>query len=166
MTTTFDMIDVALGKLALHPANVRARNAEAYSEAPVAALAANIREVGLLQPLLVQALAEGGHGVLAGGRRLAALRLLAADRAAKDFGLRMKLRCLLVPEEVTATAALSLSENEMQAPMDVIDRYEAFAALSAADGLGIPEIARMFGLGERSVREGFVKLTGFTPKSR
>ena len=152
-THTYAAIEVALKSLAVHAANVRARSAEACSETSVQALAANIREVGLLQPLLVQETKRGQYGVLAGSRRLAALNLLAADKKAKGFGPRMKVTCHLVPENAPVTAALSLSENEMQAPMDAIDRYEAFAVLRDADGLDVADIARLFGLAERAVRE-------------
>lgn len=148
---TYTSTLVALSHLRLHPANVR--GADAYTEASVAALAANIREVGLLQPLLVQTLDKSGYGVLAGGRRLAALKLLAGDRKVKGFSGKTPIACHVVPDDAPATAALSLSENEMQAPMDAIDRLEAFTALRETDGLDIAAIARMFGLGERSVRE-------------
>ena len=146
-------IEVALKNLRVHPANVRARTAEAYSEAGVAALAANIREMGLLQPLLVQATGKSSFGVLAGGRRLAALMSLASDKTAKGFGPGMKVACRRVPDDTPVSAALSLSENELQVPMDAIDRYEAFAALRDQDGLDLADIARVFGLPERTVRE-------------
>ena len=157
--TTFETIEVPLGQLVLHPANVRAGNDPnagsdtAYSETSVAALAANIREVGLLQPLLVQATDKKHYGVLAGGRRLAALNQLAGDRKVKGFTAKTLIRCQLVPDTEPAAVALSLSENELQAPMSAIERYEAFAALRDTDGLDIAAIARMFGRGERSVRE-------------
>ena len=148
---TYEPKLVPLNSLELHPANVR--SAQAYGEDSVQALAANISAVGLLQPLLVQAMETGGYGVLAGGRRLAALKLLAADRKVKGFTGKTKIACHVVPDDAPATAALSLSENEMVAPMDAIDRYESFTALRETDGLDIAAIARMFGLGERSVRE-------------
>ena len=151
---TYTATLVALNSLEPHPANVRGENA--YSETSVQALAANIRELGLLQPLLVQALKtgkKGQYGVLVGGRRLAALKQLAGDRKVKGFTGKTKVACQVVPEDAPATAALSLSENEMVAVMDAIDRFEAFAALRDADGLDIAAIARMFGLSERSVRE-------------
>ncbi len=146
----FEAITVPLGRLERHVRNVRAgRSGE---DAAVARLAANIREIGLLQPLLVSPLDAGRYGVLAGGRRLAALERLAADRTAKGFGPRMEVACRLVPGEARLTA-LSLSENELHLPMDALERHEAFAALGVRDGLGIPEIARVFGVTERLVRE-------------
>ena len=150
---TYTATLVALQNLELHPANVRANNEEAYSGPSVAALAANIREVGLLQPLLVQATDKRRYGVLAGGRRLAALKLLAGDRKVTGFTGRTLIPCHVVPDDAPATAALSLSENELAAPMSAIDRFEAFTALRETDGLDIAVIAQMFGLSERSVRE-------------
>ena len=47
MKLAFETRDIALNALVLHPDNVRAAATEAYSEAQVAALAANIRECGL-----------------------------------------------------------------------------------------------------------------------
>ncbi|WP_174822606.1 ParB/RepB/Spo0J family partition protein [Ruegeria atlantica] len=69
-TTKFEMIQVPLGRLVPHPENVRTGSETAYTETSIAALAANIREVGLLQPLLVKATDKKSYGVLAGGRRL------------------------------------------------------------------------------------------------
>ena len=152
-TMTFEVVGLRLGSLELHPANVRGQDVGAYGSEAVARLAANIREVGLLQPLLVQETGKGRYGVLAGGRRLSALKLLAGDRTAKGFTAKMSVPCRVVPADTPATTALSLSENEMQAPMDAIDRYEAFVALRDRDGLDIAGIARVFGLGERAVRE-------------
>ena len=149
--TGFEPVAVPLAKLVRHVRNVRAARDGTGEEAAVARLAANIRAVGLLQPLLVAKTADG-YGVLAGGRRLAALGHLAADATAKGFGPRMAVPCLLVPEGAPLTA-LSLLENEMQVPMDPLERHEAFAALRDADGLDIAGIARVFGVTERLVRE-------------
>jgi hypothetical protein len=89
MKLAFETRDIALSALAHHPDNVRAASADAYGEAPLAALAANIRECGLLQPLLVTRIGEELWGVLAGGRRFAALKLLAKDKTAKGFTASM-----------------------------------------------------------------------------
>ncbi|WP_419741226.1 ParB N-terminal domain-containing protein [Ruegeria sp.] len=88
---TYTPADIPLGQLALHPGNVRAHNETAYTETSVAALAANICAVGLLQPLLVQKLGRGegtaGYGVLAGGRRLGGRLRLSDKSYAKRSGL-------------------------------------------------------------------------------
>lgn len=80
-----DIITVALSKLDADPMNVR----ETYSAEGTEALAANIRVDGyrLLQNLVVRkGDNKGRYFVVAGGRRLAALRLLAeAGEIAKDY---------------------------------------------------------------------------------
>ena len=66
--------------------------------------------------------------VLAGGRRLAALALLAEDKSAKGFSAKMNVPCRIVPEGADISS-LSFSENETQLPMTALDRFEAFAAM-------------------------------------
>ena len=61
---SFEPTAIALSKLTLHPQNVRAVSPDAYADAEIDALAANIAEYGLIQPLLVQELEDGQHGVL------------------------------------------------------------------------------------------------------
>jgi ParB family chromosome partitioning protein len=165
MKHVFETREIALNALSLHPDNVRAQTTGAYSEAQVAPLAANIRECGLLQPLLVAPLAEGRWGVLAGGRRLAALNLLANDKTAKDFSQKMTVNCRAVPESEAANVTLSFSENALQLPMDAIDRYEAFAAMREKDGADIATIARTFAIAERTVKEA-LRLGAIHPQIR
>lgn len=165
MKHEFETREIALNMLSLHPDNVRAQAAEAYSAAQVAPLAANIRECGLLQPLLVAPLAGGGWGVLAGGRRLAALNLLAADKSTKGFGPKMAIACRVVPKSQAANVTLSFSENDQQLPMDAIDRFEAFTAMRQKDGADIATIARTFAISERSVKEA-LRLGAIHPQIR
>lgn len=165
MKHAFETREIPLHALSLHPDNVRAQAAGAYSEAQVAPLAANIRECGLLQPLLVAPLADGGWGVLAGGRRLAALRLLAADKSAKGFSEKMAVACRVVPKAETANVTLSYSENALQLPMDALDRYEAFAAMREKDGADVATIARTFAIAERTVKEA-LRLGAIHPEIR
>ncbi|WP_234834393.1 ParB N-terminal domain-containing protein [Sinorhizobium meliloti] len=97
-----DIITVALSKLDADPMNVR----ETYSAEGTEALAANIRVDGyrLLQNLVVRkGDNKGRYFVVAGGRRLAALRLLAeAGEIAKDYPVECKER-----ERETATESAS-----------------------------------------------------------
>ena len=148
MTKHFETQDIALNKLVLHPRNVRARS----EHDDLSELASNIKAHGLLQPLVVAVLDVGSFGVLAGGRRLAALTLLAKDKSAKGFSSKMNVPCRIVPEGADISS-LSFSENETQLPMTALDRYEAFAAMASGDGLAPAEIANRFGITERAVKE-------------
>ncbi|KGM46611.1 ParB/RepB/Spo0J family partition protein [Pseudooceanicola atlanticus] len=144
MTQALQPVSVAIGDLAAHPANVRAQSPEAYASDTIAHLKASIAVLGLLQPLLVQQI-DGKFGVLAGGRRHAALMELVADKAAKGVTSRTKIDCRLVPDDCDVTTALSLAENITQAPMNAIDEFEAFARMMEVDGQTPETIAKTFG---------------------
>ena len=144
MTHTFKTTTVAIGDLCPHPANVRTNSPETYASENIAHLKASIAVLGLLQPLLVQKIG-GKFGVLAGGRRHAALLELVADKTAKGFTNRTKIDCRLVPDDCDVTTALSLAENITQAPMNAIDEFEAFARMMEVDGQTPETIARTFG---------------------
>ncbi|MBY5974644.1 ParB/RepB/Spo0J family partition protein [uncultured Maritimibacter sp.] len=144
MTHTFKPTTVAIGDLVAHPANVRTNSPETYASENIANLKASIAVLGLLQPLLVQKI-DGKFGVLAGGRRHAALIELVADKTAKGFTNRTKIDCRLVPDDCDVTTALSLAENITQAPMNAIDEFEAFARMMEVDGQTPETIARTFG---------------------
>ncbi|MDH3662563.1 MAG: ParB/Srx family N-terminal domain-containing protein [Alphaproteobacteria bacterium] len=125
---------LSLDQLEIHPRNVRAGTA--YDEDGLAALAANIEAFGLLQPLVVQALeAKGRYGVVAGGRRLAALKRLAEA----GTGSLDKISCRVLPKDAAVTPA-SLSENAMQEVMSPIAEFEAFVAM-VDEGRAIDNIA-------------------------
>ena len=117
------------------------RNVRKTAGPSIEALAASIERVGLLQNLTVTLAADGVHyEVVAGGRRLAALRLLAKKRRlAKDWNVP----CLRV-EDVSARTA-SLTENLQREAMHPADQFEAFAAL-VAEGRPIEDIAADFGV--------------------
>lgn len=158
MNHVFETRDLTLNTLVLHPDNVRAGSGAGYGPEQIAPLAANIAECGLLQPLLVAPLpgkddGKALWGVLAGGRRLAALNSLADDKSAKGFSKTMKVACRVVPETQAAQVTLSFSENAMQLPMDAMDRFEAFVAMRERDGADVATIARRFAITERAVKE-------------
>ena len=144
MTQSFKPTTVAIGDLVAHPANVRTNSPETYASENIAHLKASIAVLGLLQPLLVQKI-DGKFGVLAGGRRHAALLELAADKTAKGFTNSTKIDCRLVPDDCDVTTALSLAENITQAPMNAIDEFEAFARMMEVDGQTPETIAKTFG---------------------
>ncbi|RVH08714.1 ParB/RepB/Spo0J family partition protein [Sinorhizobium meliloti] len=141
-----DIITVALSKLDADPRNVR----KTYSDEGIEALAANIRADGyrLLHNLVVRkGDKKGRYFVVAGGRRLAALNLLAeAGEIAKDYPVECKER------EGEIATEISLAENVMREEMHPVDQYEAFDAL-AKQGKEIADIAARFGTTETIVRK-------------
>ena len=152
MDHKFTSQDIPLKDLALHPANVRAGSPETYDADNIAHLAASIAALGLLHPLIVQR-TDSGFGVLAGGRRLAALKALAADKKQKRFGAKTKITCHILPADCAITTAISLAENVTQAAMSPIDQFEAFARMMEVDGQSVATIAQIFGTTETAVKE-------------
>jgi len=133
---TKNLILVPLSRLVSRPAG---RNVRKTPRMSIPELAASIQRVGLLQNLIVIASADGEHyEVVAGGRRLAALKLLAKKRRLpKDWDVP----CLLVADGTARTA--SLTENVQREAMHPADQFEAFAAL-VAEGRPIEDIAADF----------------------
>ena len=144
--------EIALKDLAVHELNARAGSPDAYKEEDTRVLAASIAELGLLNPLIVQRTGKA-WGVLAGGRRLAALQHLAGDKAAKGWTMRTKVSCRALGDDVAAATAVTLAENITQRAMDPIDEYEAFTRMMEVGGHEPDGIARLFGVERRRVVE-------------
>ncbi|MDR0479832.1 MAG: ParB/RepB/Spo0J family partition protein [Burkholderiaceae bacterium] len=150
---TKNLILVPLTDLLPHPSK---RNVRQDPSMSVPELAASILRVGLLQNLIV--IAAGAHyDVVAGKRRLAALKLLAKKRCIpKD----REVPCLLVADGTARTA--SLTENVQREAMHPADQLEAFAAL-VAEGRGIEDIAADFGVTPLVVQRR-LKLANVSPR--
>ena len=149
------MILVPLSRLVLRPTG---RNVRKTLRMSIPELAASIQRVGLLQNLIVIPAADGEHyEVVAGGRRLAALKLLAKKhRIAKDWDVP----CLRVADGTARTA--SLTENVQREAMHPADQFEAFAAL-VAEGRPIEDIAADFSVTPLVVRRR-LKLANVSPR--
>jgi ParB family chromosome partitioning protein len=149
------MILVPLSRLVLRPTG---RNVRKTPRMSIPELAASIQRVGLLQNLIVIPAADGEHyEVVAGGRRLAALKLLAKKhRIAKDW----QVPCLQVADGTARTA--SLTENVQREAMHPADQFEAFAAL-VAEGRPIEDIAADFSVTPLVVQRR-LKLANVSPR--
>lgn len=149
------MILVPLSRLVLRPTG---RNVRKTPRMSIPELAASIQRVGLLQNLIVIASADGEHyEVVAGGRRLTALKLLAKKhRIAKDWNVP----CLQVADGTARTA--SLTENVQREAMHPADQFEAFAAL-VAEGRPIEDIAADFSVTPLVVQRR-LKLANVSPR--
>ncbi len=106
----------------------------------------SIRSLGLLQPLLVRPNCEGFE-IIAGQRRYHALSKLA------DEGTADPVPCIIMEDGDDAKAIeASLAENIARLPMDEIDQYKAFAALTK-QGRSVEDIAAQFGVSSRLVTQ-------------
>jgi len=154
-TPAQNLISVPLSQLRASKRNVRKTKTAGQS---IDALAASIARVGLLQNLTVTLARDGEHyEVVAGGRRLAALKLLAKTRRLpKDWAVP----CLLVADASART--VSLTENVQREAMHPADQFEAFAAL-VAEGRPIEDIAADFSVTPLVVQRR-LKLANVSPR--
>ena len=141
--------EVPLSCLALAPENVRKTPANQFAEAE---LVASIKAHGLLENLVARADDPDSDGterfaVVAGGRRLAALKALAEDGTLDADHP--------VPCKIAANGnagELSLAENVIRIAMHPADQVVAFSQL-ARSGVTVAAIAARFGVAERLVEQ-------------
>ncbi|MDP3258545.1 ParB/RepB/Spo0J family partition protein [Bosea sp. (in: a-proteobacteria)] len=152
LATTIQQI--ALSKLVPSKANVRKVN----STAGIGELADSIEAHGLIQNLTVRKAAKGQKfEVVAGARRLAALRLLAKEgRFDKDIDIP----CNVLAAE--RDAEISLAENTQREAMHVVDEVLAYQRL-VEEGLPADAIASRFGQSVVTVRQR-LKLAALSPQ--
>ncbi len=152
---TKNLILVPLSRLVSRPTG---RNVRKSPRMSIPELAASIQRVGLLQNLIVIAAVDGEHyEVAAGGRRLAALKLLAKKRR---ISKEWEVPCLLVADGTARTA--SLTENVQREAMHPADQFEAFAAL-VMEGRSIEDIAADFSVTPLVVQRR-LKLANISPR--
>jgi ParB family transcriptional regulator, chromosome partitioning protein len=144
---------IPLTKIAPSPANVR----KTGNKTGIEELAASIAAHGLLQNLQVRPAKGGSFEVVAGGRRLAALKLLAKQ---KKIAADYPVPCHAL--DIEDATEISLAENEMREAMHPADQFEAFKKL-AEDGKGPEEIAARFGTTPKIVNQR-LKLAVVSPK--
>ena len=146
-------VSVPLASLIKSPLNVRT---VPYSAESVSELAESIKGVGLLQNLVVHALPGDRYGVAAGGRRLAALNMLAErDIIQADWPVRVKV----IPQEL-ATAA-SMTENGHRRDMHPAEQIAGFRAM-AQEGKTPAQIGDLLGYSPRHVQR-MLKLADLAP---
>ena len=145
-----DISDIPLSRLELSPDNVRKTpaDASAFTE-----LKASIAAHGLLENLIARSMEPGTDGiaryaVIAGGRRLAAMRALATEGALEED---LPVPCRMIGG-IVAAEEVSLAENSVRAAMHPADQVEAFRRLADA-GSTAAAIAARFGVSERTVEK-------------
>ncbi|MAK98427.1 MAG: hypothetical protein CL807_09685 [Citromicrobium sp.] len=125
---------IAPADLKLSPLNVRKSKRQ-----NIEALADDIAAHGIIHNLVVYKYGKG-YAVVAGGRRLEAIRLLQKQgRLSEDFAVPVSIR----PKR--QAVELSLAENQSREDMHPADAIEAYGKL-AADGLPSDDIAARFGV--------------------
>lgn len=161
-TATHTTTEVALSKLVPSPANARRTGTGLGIEALVASIGAH----GLLQSLVVRPSLDGRgkttgkYEVVAGARRLAALKLLVKS---KRITKGTAIPCRVLDGDGVDGSEASLAENVVRLDMHPADQFEAFARLHQdGAGLGIEDIAARFGVFAHTVRQR-MRLTIVSP---
>ena len=155
-----NLVFVPLPKLKKSPKNVRK---VPHSNAEIAALAASIASLGMLQyPVIEPEIGPkgkptGNYLVNAGeGRRLAQLLRVKRKQIKKDE----PIPCILDTEH--NAVEISLAENAIRTNMHPADEYEAFAELHREQGISVEDIAARFGVTAAVVRQR-LKLGAVSP---
>ena len=148
-----ETITIPLSKLLAWEGNVR----QTEPDKNIDELAVSIASHGLLQSLVVKKDKRGKYAVIAGQRRLLALKSLAADgRIESD----LSIPCALIDGDADATE-ISLVENVQREAMHPADEFEAFKAL-IDKGTPLADIAARFGVTETVVQKR-LKLAKVSP---
>ncbi len=141
--------EIPLSRLTLAPENVRGTPPDAQADAE---LKASIAAIDLLENLVVRPDEPDENGeryaVVAGGRRLKAMRELAADGV---IDADHTVPCQIRTGEIEP-AELSLAENVVRIAMHPADQVTAFSKLVQA-GQPVSSIAARFGVSERMVEQ-------------
>ena len=125
------LADLPLSRIVPNPHQPR----EQFDEEMLAALAASIRELGVLQPILVRALEDDRYELIAGERRW---------RAAKRAGLQT-IPALIKTASNAASLEQALVENLHRQDLNVLEEAAAYQQLIEDFGLTHEEVAARVG---------------------
>jgi ParB family chromosome partitioning protein len=126
------LLEVPVNAVAPNPKQPRSR----FDDEAIQTLAASIREVGILQPIVVRRTGDGGYEMIAGERRL---------RAARLAGLTT-VPVVLRDSEDSDLLREALIENIHREDLNPIELAEAFQALLEELGLTQEELADRVGV--------------------
>ena len=112
-----------------------------FDEEAMAALTASVRELGVLQPILVRASGEGTYELIAGERRW---------RAAKRAGLPL-VPAIIRTADDTASLEQALVENLQREDLNPMDEAAAYQQLLEDFGLTHDELATRMGRSRAAV---------------
>lgn len=130
-TSDAKIVDIQVSAIVANPRQPRAHfDAEALRE-----LAASIREVGVLQPLIVRDLGSGRYELIAGERRL---------RASKLAGLA-KVPAIIRLAGSQKSLEIALIENIQREDISPLECAHAYYRLTAEFGLTQEQVARKVG---------------------
>ena len=109
-----------------------------FSEQELAALAQSIRENGLLQPISVRKVSDGGYELVAGERRLRACRLAKMNT----------IPAILCDYDDERTAALGLLENIQRADLNPFEQAQGLRDVMVLWDCTQAEAAKRLGMAQ------------------
>jgi ParB family chromosome partitioning protein len=146
------VLDVPLDRIERSPNQPRAD----FDEALLGELAASIAVHGVLQPVIVRNLADGGYQLIAGERRL---------RAARIAGLDTIPAIVRDASDGTDSLELALIENLQRADLNPIETALAYRELIDRFGLTHEAVARQVGKSRVAVSNA-LRLLDLAPETR
>jgi ParB family transcriptional regulator, chromosome partitioning protein len=126
-----ELLELPVETIVPNPSQPRTR----FDEEALAALASSIEQSGVVQPLLVRPLRDGGYELIAGERRW---------RAAQQAGLE-KVPAIVRDPEQAERLQVALIENMVREDLNPVEEARACAALVEDLGLSKEELARRIG---------------------
>jgi len=146
------VLEIALHRIERNPHQPRA----AFNDAQLGELAASIAVHGVLQPIIVRELADGGYQLIAGERRA---------RAAKLAGLETVPAVIrdLVGEE--SSLELALIENLQREDLNAIETALAYRELIDRFGMTHEAVARQVGKSRVAISNA-LRLLDLAPETR
>lgn len=101
----------------------------------ISSLASSLRETGVIQPLIVRALADGRYELIAGERRL---------RAAREAGMDM-LNVLIRSGDEVKRLQMAIIENVVREDLNPVEEARACASLIEELGVTKEDLSRQLG---------------------
>jgi len=146
------VLQLALDRIARNPSQPRQR----FDEAHLGELAASIAVHGVIQPVIVRALADGQYELIAGERRL---------RAARIAGLETIPAVVRDEEGGGASLELALIENLQREDLNAIETALAYRELIDHFGLTHEAVARQVGKSRVAVSNA-LRLLDLAPETQ
>lgn len=146
------VLEVPVDRVDRNPDQPRA----SFDEAPLGELAASIAVHGVLQPIVLRALADGGYQLIAGERRL---------RAARLAGLETIPAIVRDGGDGADSLELALVENLQREDLNAIETALAYRELIDRFGLTHEAVARQVGKSRVAVSNA-LRLLDLAPETR
>lgn len=146
------VLEIAVDRVERNPNQPRTR----FDDEPLGELAASIAVHGVIQPIIVRAVADGGYQLIAGERRL---------RAARLAGLETIPAIVRDEGDGESTLELALIENLQRENLNAIETALAYRELIDRFGLTHEAVARQVGKSRVAVSNA-LRLLDLAPETR